>query len=768
MKPPPSAHPTSDSPPAKPEVAEVQDEPPAPTTFAGWVRENTMPLLFIAFLGGLIWYKGLNGWDILKVALGLGLVILVHELGHFLAAKWCDVHVETFSIFFGKPLPGLRFKYGETTYKIGWIPLGGYVKMVGEGESADSEEAEEDPRSFKNKSVGQRMLIISAGVIMNIILAGICFVAAYSHGVEEKPPVIGAVEAGSPSWQAGIHSGDIIKEIDRLKRPMFDDIRPIVMGSDKGEKVTLLVQDGPDGPVREVAVEPVRDADALYPTIGVVAAWKLTLAHGKRADFKPYVRGSAAEKAEPPFQPDDRVIGMSDPADPARVTETGPGGRPLDYFEYHRRLVLLRGKPIVIRVERNGSGSVDIRVPPEYTHVSGLVMQMGRIAAVRQGSGAANAKVIAPAGADAGVQPARPDVAGTGDMLIEVEVQGPNGKIQFVSHPTKAAEGVEQRTLDPLRLPFDLEEWADTVEKPGSVRLTLLRPSGHNETTRVTLDAEWDPSARAYIEAQMSLNAPLTIPELGLAYYVEGIVDEVRNMVPQSTQPSPAVQAGLQKGDIIKEARPKYLGEDGKEVKTGNWRELKTHQWATVFEQLQQSELKQIDLKVERGSGTTVEATLKLEADPTWPAADRGLLFQGDSVLHKADGLVDAMELGWHRTWRTVRVIYQNLYAMIFARVSPFTMSGPLTIASVSYSIAGENIWQFILFLGIINVNLAVINFLPIPALDGGHMALLLYEWIRGKPAPESLQFALQVLGIVLILGLMAFVIFLDVRRLFF
>src|SRR5213596_3310574 len=99
------------------------------------------------------------------VALGLGLVIFIHELGHFLAAKWCDVHVETFSIGFGPPLPGCSYTWGETTYMIALIPLGGYVKMVGEG--GDTEENEDDPRSFKNKTVYQRMLIISAGVIMN-------------------------------------------------------------------------------------------------------------------------------------------------------------------------------------------------------------------------------------------------------------------------------------------------------------------------------------------------------------------------------------------------------------------------------------------------------------------------------------------------------------------------------------------------------------------------------------------------------------------------
>ena len=66
-------------------------------------------------------------------------------------------------------MPGCSFKWGETTYKLGLVPLGGYVKMVGEG-TATTDEDEDDPRSFKNKSVGQRMVIISAGVIMNVIL----------------------------------------------------------------------------------------------------------------------------------------------------------------------------------------------------------------------------------------------------------------------------------------------------------------------------------------------------------------------------------------------------------------------------------------------------------------------------------------------------------------------------------------------------------------------------------------------------------------------
>src|SRR5439155_15807278 len=108
------------------------------------------------------------------VALGLGFLIFIHELGHFLAAKWCDVHVQTFSIGFGPAIPGCNFVRGETTYKVGILPLGGYVSMVGEGPEAD--EDENYPRSFKNKSVLQRMLIISAGVIMNMLFAAVIFV----------------------------------------------------------------------------------------------------------------------------------------------------------------------------------------------------------------------------------------------------------------------------------------------------------------------------------------------------------------------------------------------------------------------------------------------------------------------------------------------------------------------------------------------------------------------------------------------------------------
>src|SRR5271165_32444 len=107
-----------------------------------------------------------------KIAVGLGLVIFIHELGHFLMAKWNGVKVEKFSIGFGPTLFG--FRRGETHYVLAMVPLGGFVKMLGEGPEDEANKST-DPRAYPNKSVSARMAIISAGVIMNLLFGWLCF-----------------------------------------------------------------------------------------------------------------------------------------------------------------------------------------------------------------------------------------------------------------------------------------------------------------------------------------------------------------------------------------------------------------------------------------------------------------------------------------------------------------------------------------------------------------------------------------------------------------
>src|SRR5687767_168288 len=167
-----------------------------------------MHLMAMIELGGVISLIGI----ILKVAIGLGAVIFVHELGHFLVAKACGVKCEKFMIGFDIGGYKLSWRRGETEYGIGILPLGGYVKMLGQDDdpahiaeqmqksqvdarSSDAvpvtgpsgETYYVDRRSYLAKSVPQRMAIISAGVIMNVIFAFIFAVVAYGLGVPYLP-----------------------------------------------------------------------------------------------------------------------------------------------------------------------------------------------------------------------------------------------------------------------------------------------------------------------------------------------------------------------------------------------------------------------------------------------------------------------------------------------------------------------------------------------------------------------------------------------------
>lgn len=155
----------------------------------------------------------------------LGVMIIIHELGHYWAAVMCDVKVDVFSVGFGPRLFG--FKRGETDFRFSAILFGGYVKMAGEqpGESVTS-----DPRAFSNKPRWQRLIIVLAGPVMNILLAvalltGLYMVRYYKPTDSYLQAIVGYVEEGSPAAAAGIVKGDRVVEIDGKKNPSWDDLK---------------------------------------------------------------------------------------------------------------------------------------------------------------------------------------------------------------------------------------------------------------------------------------------------------------------------------------------------------------------------------------------------------------------------------------------------------------------------------------------------------------------------------------------------------------
>ncbi|HEX4591309.1 MAG TPA: site-2 protease family protein, partial [Gemmataceae bacterium] len=176
--------------------------------------------------------------------------------------------------------------------------------------------------------------------------------------------------------------------------------------------------------------------------------------------------------------------------------------------------------------------------------------------------------------------------------------------------------------------------------------------------------------------------------------------------------------------------------------------------------------VRQLGLVIQRGEDETVEVTLEGTEDSSRPQISRGIIFEADTRLEKADSLAQAISMGVRHTGRLIYRIYQNLAAMARGDISfPKNASGPIDIGAVAYNIAGDSLPLFVLFIGMISVNLAVINFLPIPVLDGGHMVFLGYEWLRGRPAPEAIRVAATFVGLAMIASLMLFVIFLDVQK---
>ena len=177
--------------------------------------------------------------NILAFVVVLGVLIFFHELGHFLVARLFGVGVEKFSLGFGPRLFGR--KVGLTDYRVSVIPLGGYVKMVGEDPTKEMDPAD-IPLSFTHKHVFKRMLIVAAGPAFNLLLAVLIFYGIFQiSGTYILKPSIGGVQENSPAQAAGLQAGDMIAAIDGTPVANWDEMAALITGSD-GNPIAITIQ----------------------------------------------------------------------------------------------------------------------------------------------------------------------------------------------------------------------------------------------------------------------------------------------------------------------------------------------------------------------------------------------------------------------------------------------------------------------------------------------------------------------------------------------
>jgi regulator of sigma E protease len=208
-------------------------------------------------------------------ALVLGVLVFIHELGHYLAARWRGIHVEAFSIGFGPALLSWTDR-SETVWKICVLPLGGFVKMHGMAVNVIDEQAVDQTairqgQAFFEKSVLSRAIVAGAGPVANFLLAAVLFSALYATLGRQVPlPIVGDVAPGSSAASAGLKQGDDIVAVDGRKIVVFEDLRRLVAAS-AGRTLQIEVHRGSQDLTLPVLIKPATPGDMSVGRLGVVS-----------------------------------------------------------------------------------------------------------------------------------------------------------------------------------------------------------------------------------------------------------------------------------------------------------------------------------------------------------------------------------------------------------------------------------------------------------------------------------------------------------------
>lgn len=287
---------------------------------------------------------------VVSAVVALGALIFIHELGHFLVAKGMGVGVERFSLGFGPRI--FSFRRGETEYCVSIVPLGGYVKMMGEeatGEDAIHPPTDAPPmdpaKSFSTKPLWARALIVFAGPGMNLVLAAVIFSVVFAVvGVPVLEPTIGRVTADSSAAQAGLRARDQVVAIDGKPVEHWGEIEEAVTRANGRPLALTIVRDGAR---QDVTVTP-RKVEAKTPFNEKTEAWSI----GARPYLPPVVGEvrPGMPAAEAGLQPRDRVVALN--------------GAPIETWDELAEMISTRAnQTLTLRVERSGS-RMDLTVTP--------------------------------------------------------------------------------------------------------------------------------------------------------------------------------------------------------------------------------------------------------------------------------------------------------------------------------------------------------------------------------------------------------------------
>ncbi|MEW6251063.1 MAG: site-2 protease family protein [Planctomycetota bacterium] len=728
----------------------------------------------IAQAGGILEWLS-SGWNLLKVIIGFSVIIFVHELGHFLVAKWMDVRVDRFAIGFFTRLVGYRRGegltfgprpnyrpdelsakgYGETDYCLNALPFGGYVKMMGEDDLLINEETGEvkrtdDPRAFPNKPVGKRMLVVSSGVILNVLFAVVVYAAVYLYpGQPVLAPLIGQVQPGSAAAAAGLLPGDRILEIDGEQVRSFDTLGqrrlladgPLAVVVERsGERVRLSLAPP------EKDIESIHDVGPMFSTRVAEGAGGLEAdPNGPRpGDEVVAVNGEPVRDGIDLMNAIDRAGGA-----PIRVTVRRPvpgkGGAFEEVsFERRARLELLpeQSSPTGEPARQGTLLGFRTRQAVSYVEPGSPAERAGfrKGDTIAQWGNIANPLVsdITEANRNSGGEP----------LSVVVEREGKRKTFEV----TPRAGWSLSRGVPRVGLGFVPEDAppviADTA--PGTPGAELNAPRG------AVLESIGDTPVASWPDVYRALRAGAG-GTVFVRYRVgEDVVDgQLRapgNIVSDLNLPPTALFSSIA-GETAAQV-------DGKKVRLPLEPAVRALLQRNIGRTIEVQYVPNLSVAKPVTRRFTVRAD---NADP-WPLRaeynyDLGVALKPVEGVISAEGNpFRALVMGVQKAGRDLGLMYTMIRKMVQGAVSESSgpvsvkhVAGPLGIIDHLMKQVDMPFAELVMFLGFISINLAVINFLPLPVVDGGLMLFLILEKIRGRPLNLKVQVITTLAGLALI-----------------
>ena len=593
--------------------------------------------------------------NVVLVIIGIGLLIFIHELGHFLVAKKIGVRVHAFSLGFGPAIISKQF--GETEYRVSLIPLGGYVKLAGEQrEDSNTGEAWE----FMSKKPWQRAAVLVAGVTCNTILAFILFIVAFQVGVPFITSEIGQAIPGGPAWEAGIRAGDKIVRINNVTDPDFEDI--FISVALNGSPAGINMEIERDDETFNVNVVPEYDASVGVQRIGIAPASTLEV---------------------------DKIFTVEKADTPAQVSELNVNdeilavnGKAIATANDFRKIVNANpGKELNLAVLRNEQKR-DIKVTPSVVTrwMIGLSCATSKLDGVKKGSFAHSL----------GLE--------KGDEVVRVNTHDIRGFSELISTVKDSPDGM----------------------------ITLQVKRG-NEAKNIKFTKLGEETVKEFSEG--------IFPHYGLT-------------VDSTVEGFPAEISGIKPGDKITSISGENITE-----------------WSQLLTLVTASKGKEFEIAWTHNY-ETVTKTIKSQKNEKNAQGVLGIKFR-EKKEYRRYGFFKACGVGTHKTVINIKRIYLTIQGFVSKKLSTKALGGPVLIAQASYASAQSGIGKLMYFLAIISINLAVINILPVPVLDGGHLMFLGIEKLKGSPVSEKTMAIANYIGMGLVLTLMIYATKNDIMRLF-